>query len=90
MSYFRLLIILATVVISWSFSLAAKADAILHAFDWEYQTVEEKAAEIADVGYKAVLVAPPLKSGSDCVWYKRYQPQDFRVIDHCRGTKKIS
>lgn len=88
MSYFRLLIILATVVISWSFSLAAKADAILHAFDWEYQTVEEKAAEIADVGYKAVLVAPPLKSGSDCVWYKRYQPQDFRVIDHCRGNKE--
>ena len=60
----------------------------MHAFDWEYKTVEAKATEIADIGYKAVLVALPLKSDSDCVWYKRYQPQDLRVIDQCRGNKE--
>lgn len=87
-SLFQLLTILATWIITWSFSAPAKADAILHAFDWNYQTVADRAEEIADTGYKAVLVAPPLKSGSECVWYKRYQPEDFRVIDHCRGNKE--
>jgi alpha-amylase len=62
------------------------ADAVLHAFDWPYSRVTEQAAEIANLGYKSVLVVPPLKSGSDCAWYIRYQPQDYRVIEHCRGN----
>ena len=65
------------------------ADAILHAFDWHYDEVAAKAAEIKNLGYKAVLVAPPLKSdAASCAWWQRYQPQDLRVIDHCKGNKQ--
>jgi len=66
----------------------ANADVILHAFNWTYDEVENKAQEIADIGYKQVLVAPPLKSGDNCAWWARYQPQDIRVIDHCLGNKQ--
>jgi alpha-amylase len=62
----------------------ARADVILHAFNWRYDTVEARAAEIQSLGYKAVLVAPPLKS-SGSAWWARYQPQDYRVIDHPLG-----
>lgn len=65
----------------------ACADVILHAFNWHYNDVKNRASEIANIGYKAVLVAPPLKS-SGCAWYQRYQPQDWRVIDHCLGNKE--
>ena len=78
---------LTWVAVLWILSISsAKADAVLHAFDWPYSRVTEQATEIANLGYKAVLVVPPLKSGSDCAWYIRYQPQDYRVIDHCRGN----
>ena len=67
----------------------ASADAILHAFDWHYDEVAAKATEIKNLGYKAVLVAPPLKSNAaNCAWWQRYQPQDLRVIDHCKGNKQ--
>ena len=69
---------------------SANATVILHAFDWSYEEVAEHATEIADAGYKAVLVTPPLKSPKDlgCDWYFRYQPQDFRTIDNCDGNKE--
>lgn len=67
---------------------SASADVILHAFDWTYDQVKNRAAEISNIGYKKVLVAPPLKSGSNCAWWARYQPQDYRVIDHCLGNKQ--
>lgn len=65
----------------------AQSAAILHAFNWTYEEVGNRAAEIANLGYKKVLVAPPLKSNRDnCAWWARYQPQDYRVIDHCLGN----
>ena len=67
---------------------AARAEVVLHAFDWPYTRVAQQATEIASLGYKAVLVVPPLKSGPDCAWYIRYQPQDLRTIDHCRGNSE--
>ena len=68
----------------------AQADVILHAFDWSYATVAQRAVEIAEAGYGAVLVTPPLKSPitGECRWYQRYQPQDFRVISNCDGDKE--
>lgn len=68
----------------------AQAEAILHAFGWSYQDIANQADAIAKAGYKAVLVSPPLKSPKqgDCAWFLRYQPQDFRVIDHCDGNKQ--
>ncbi|MCP9825828.1 alpha-amylase family protein [Synechococcus sp. EJ6-Ellesmere] len=72
------------------FSAEVRADVILHAFDWSYADIAEQAEAIAALGYKAVLVTPPLKSPKSerCEWWLRYQPQDFRVIDHCDGNKE--
>ncbi len=65
----------------------ASADVILHAFNWKYSDITAKAEEIRAAGYKKVLIAPPLKSaGSE--WWARYQPQDYRVIDHPLGNKE--
>ena len=68
----------------------AKADVILHAFDWSYAEVAAKARDIAAAGYRAVLLTPPLKSEKTarCEWWRRYQPQDFRTIDNCNGNKE--
>ena len=63
-----------------------KADVMLHAFNWTYSDVAEKASEIAALGYKKVLVSPPYKSTGE-QWWARYQPQDFRVIDSPLGNK---
>jgi alpha-amylase len=61
-----------------------RADVILHAFNWRYTEVAEAAPEIAARGYRAVLVAPPLRSEGN-EWWARYQPQDYRVIEHPLG-----
>lgn len=37
-------------------------DVILHAFDWPYSLITERAGVIEQAGYKAVLVSPPMKS----------------------------
>lgn len=63
----------------------AQAEVILHAFNWPYATVQARAAEIKSLGYASVLVAPPLKS-EGTAWWARYQPQDYRVIDHPLGN----
>lgn len=57
-----------------------QADVILHAFNWPYATVEARAKQIADAGYRKVLVAPAYRSQGSA-WWARYQPQDLRVID---------
>ncbi|MGF1684580.1 alpha-amylase family glycosyl hydrolase [Photobacterium minamisatsumaniensis] len=62
---------------------------ILHAFDWPYQRIAENAKAIAEAGFKAVLVSPPiksLKSEHGTEWWQRYQPQDYRVIDNQLGN----
>lgn len=64
---------------------AARADVILHAFNWRYADVAAQAAQIQQAGYRIVLVAPAYRSqGSQ--WWARYQPQDYRVIDSPLGN----
>lgn len=68
---------------------STSTDVILHAFDWPYSMVTEHANEIAQAGYKAVLVSPPMKSyhqAGGTPWWQRYQPQDYRVIDNQLGN----
>lgn len=63
-------------------------DVILHAFDWKYQDIVANAADIARVGFGAVLIAPPLYSdpnGPD--WWQRYQPKDYRILRSHLGDK---
>lgn len=95
MKYLSLATSLTSMVLSLAgfsvgFAGASKADVILHAFDWSYADIAQKADAIAAAGYKAVLVTPPLKSpkSAGCEWWLRYQPQDLRVIDHCDGNKQ--
>ncbi len=64
---------------------AASAGVILHAFNWRYDEVAANADEIAARGFASVLVSPPLKSDGSA-WWARYQPQDYRVIDHALGN----
>jgi len=64
-------------------------DVILHAFNWGYSEVADQARAIADSGYGAVLLPPPLysdQSGSD--WWQRYQPKDYRIIRSFLGGKE--
>ena len=66
-----------------------KANVILHAFDWPYAHIAQNAQAIGEMGYRSVLVSPPMKSfkhenGTD--WWQRYQPQDYRVIDNQLGN----
>lgn len=68
-------------------SQKVKADVILHAFNWSYEEIGNRAAEISDLGYKYVLVSTPAKSDGG-LWWARYQPQDYRVIDHPLGNKQ--
>ncbi|MEZ8824389.1 alpha-amylase family glycosyl hydrolase [Vibrio amylolyticus] len=65
------------------------ANVILHAFDWPYALVTERANAIASAGYKSVLVSPPMKSlthPKGTQWWQRYQPQDYRLIDNQLGN----
>ncbi len=63
----------------------AQADAILHAFNWRYSDVTARAAAIQSAGYKVVMVAPAYRSEGSA-WWARYQPQDYRVIEHPLGN----
>lgn len=52
---------------------------VLHAFNWKFTEIEEKAKEISVLGYSGILISPPAFSqGND--WFYRYQPLDYRVI----------
>ncbi|PMH43191.1 alpha-amylase [Vibrio sp. 10N.286.49.B3] len=66
-----------------------RSNVVLHAFDWEYAYVERQAKVIAELGYRSVLVSPPMKSYQNQLgtqWWQRYQPQDYRVIDNQLGN----
>ncbi|RJX68931.1 alpha-amylase [Vibrio sinensis] len=67
---------------------AQSTDVILHAFDWPYTLVAQRAEAIDRAGYKSVLVSSPMKSKKcpqGTCWWQRYQPQDYRVIDNQLG-----
>lgn len=79
--------ILFSAITACSLSGAANADAILHAFNWTYSDVTTNAQQIAEAGYKKVLISPAMKSSGN-EWWARYQPQDLRVIDSPLGNKE--
>jgi len=65
-------------------------DVILHAFDWRYRDIADQAESIAELGYGAVLIPPPLYSRDDesgKEWWNRYQPKDYRVLRSFLGNK---
>ncbi len=63
-------------------------DVILHAFNWKFSEITNRLEDIADTGFGAVLIAPPLYSdphGPD--WWHRYQPKDYRILLSYLGDK---
>ena len=63
-------------------------DVILHAFDWKLSDISSRAEPIAEIGFGAVLIPPPLYSyvnGTD--WWQRYQPKDYRILRSYLGHK---
>ncbi|WP_440904439.1 carbohydrate-binding module family 20 domain-containing protein [Catenovulum sp. SX2] len=79
---------LAAAVLSTTFSNTASADVMLHAFNWQYDSVTERADEIAALGYKSVLVSPPYLSNPSSSWWARYQPLDYRILLGPLGNKQ--
>lgn len=78
----RLLLILLLVFAGVT---AARAEVILHAFNWRYADVQARAAQIQQAGFKVVMVAPAYRSEGPA-WWARYQPQDYRLIDNPLGN----
>lgn len=63
-------------------------DVILHAFNWHYADIADRAQDIAQHGYGAVLFPPPLYSDeSSPFWWQRYQPKDYRIVRSFLGGK---
>jgi alpha-amylase len=61
---------------------------ILHAFNWNYQLIAERAEDISKAGYGAVLFPPPLYSDENGpAWWQVYQPKDYRVLRSHLGRK---
>lgn len=78
---FRTLAVLALALLG---APAARADVILHAFNWRYADVQARADQIRDAGYRIVLVSPAYRSEGNA-WWARYQPQDLRLIHNPLG-----
>ena len=58
---------------------------VLHAFNWKFTEIKEKAEEISALGYSGILISPPaLSHGKE--WFYRYQPLDYRVIYSSLGN----
>lgn len=63
-------------------------DVILHAFNWKYRDIINELQNIADSGFGAILIAPPLYSDPDGKeWWQRYQPKDYRILLSYLGDK---
>jgi alpha-amylase len=65
--------------------MATMNNVVLHAFNWSYDQIASRAADIAKTGYGAVLFPPPLYSDEDGKqWWQVYQPRDYRILrSHC-------
>lgn len=63
-------------------------DVILHAFNWPYSELADRASSIAKCGFGAVLFPPPLYSDQNgSAWWQRYQPKDYRVVRSFLGNR---
>jgi alpha-amylase len=78
-----------------SYTPAAKADVIYHAFDECFANVKAELPKIQAAGYNYIQVSPPNKTASrldnactsDEYWYMEYQPLDY-VLEGNLGTEE--
>lgn len=71
----------------------AEQGAILHAWDWSFNTVKDNVAKIKAAGYSAIQVSPVEPSKDDSArtnskWYLLYQPIAFKVGNVQLGTEE--
>ncbi len=78
---------LCLAVALWSAVAHAKGERIFQAFDERFVAIEGRLDALKALGFTAVQVSPPQKSPADTVWYARYQPIDFQVIDGPLGNE---
>ncbi|WP_051545228.1 starch-binding protein [Butyrivibrio sp. MC2021] len=76
--------------------------AILHAFCWDFNTIKENMAAIAEAGFTAVQTSPINEclsthdalsldgtlNGTDGMWYYHYQPTDWKIGNYQLGTRE--
>lgn len=72
--------------------------AILHAWCWSFQTIEESMEDIARAGYSAVQTSPAnecmvgasggLQLNGEGKWYYHYQPTDWTIGNYQLGTRE--
>lgn len=55
--------------------------AIFHAFDQSFNEVERFVCDLGEQGYSHVQIPPAQKSNPDPIWWSRYQPADYSVIE---------
>lgn len=67
---------------------SAAAETIYQAFDERFDDVRGKLADLDGAGFSAVQVSPPQKSPDKDIWWARYQPIDFRVLESRLGNEQ--
>jgi alpha-amylase len=65
-----------------------KHSAIVQLFDWPFAEIERELPSLAKIGYSHVHVSPPTLSSPNKLWWARYQPVDYRVIDSPLGDEQ--
>ena len=79
---FNLLFIFFTIFNLPTYVFAAEQPtAIFHAFNQNYNEVEQFVCILADQGYSHIQISPAQKSNPGNEWWKRYQPLDYSVIE---------
>jgi alpha-amylase len=68
---------------SWA---ADQPVAIFHAFDQYFSDIAGYVCELPKQGYSHVQIPPAQKSNPSTIWYARYQPVDYSVIEG-RGSE---
>lgn len=85
-----------TLVGDYSLCNSIQDGAILHCWNWSYNTIKANLASIAQAGYSAVQTSPVQQSKSQAKggawtseWYLLYQPVSFSIAqDSYLGTKE--
>lgn len=66
-------------------------DVFVHLFEWPWTAIEKECTFLAEKGYDAIQVSPPMEhllpdSGNQYAWWVRYQPVDYNLGQSRSGT----
>ena len=84
---FRKITFVFLLILFLAFNIPARAIAadqpvaIFHAFNQNFNDIEQFVCTLADQGYSHIKISPSQKSNPGGEWWKRYQPIDYSVIE---------